>query len=586
MSEHAKIADVTTHRVGAEVVAASTGTSVAVDDAGPLDTDGGQLSLFGQVVDYVAADPDADVVTLAAPLVVDVGDRLELHPPKVRTVATVRLDDDGEAVEASVPLSLRMRLPEGVREDPDAAETVLLDWDGDGLEVTEVVGDDGHVKTQWPIAPGGAFVAGDIDGARTEMNDTGLYVYRVGPNGVPYATTTVTSLETAVGIADQDGVILGGINSLGDVSGRKVAAARSLSIRGTDLLGTLGGGVVPGWLDNLPRGIVALREIPLSDFSPVRPTATETPSYMLTANLLAGRRYRVVVVARLRANVVGGITHMRIRYAEGSATPTPASPQVGYTATTPPAPETWFSPDARCEAIHSVATDRSAKFRMSFEGDLGATPQRFGGLLYVEDVGPLIAGSAGSDYDGAGTVLYQSTWTATASRRYDGTGAAIPGSDGLTDLWYWFADPIQIENAAILFGGGATEATDAGELGKTMPDALNGATLHKSEIYIHNKTWWDSEEGHTTLATLGAATLPATKTIDGTLYVPRFPAGSGVWVEVPTSWFTNGANLGITLGDKDGFTLPGGPPAAPLTSGAMHGIGDPFAPQVRHTYSR
>ncbi len=578
MSLHGKLVDVTTRRVGVEVVVSSTGTTVAVDDAGPLGEAGGSLTLYGQPVEYVAADLEAETVTLAAPLAVEAGDRLELAPAKVEVVATVRVDDDDDAVKAIVPLNMRMRLPEGVRDNPDTAETVLLDWVGNSLEVTDVVGDDGHVKTQWPIAPGGAFVSGDPGGRHTELNDIGFYTYRVGPNGMPYPLSWITSEEAAIGVADEDGTVLGGLNSMGDMIGRRVTANQSLSVGGRDLMDLLA---------DLPRGIISSREIALDDSSAIRGTGVEIPSYWLSANLLAGRRYRIVMASRFKGHVVDGSITMLIRYAEGSDVPTISSPLIGhrgYTASTVAAGQAIY---IQAEAIHSVATDRRATFRMTFRGDYGATPQRFGGVIYVEDVGPLAAASSGTDDDGAATALYTSTWTATASRRYDLSGNAMPGNDGLTDLWYWFGDPVAIENAAFVFGGGATGATDAGEIGKTIPSALAGATLRKAEIYIHNKSWWGEEEGHTTLAALGSSTLPATKAIDGTLYVPKFPAGSGVWVEVPTAWFTAGdGNLGVTLGDKDGFTLPGGPPAAPLTSGAMHGIGDPFAPQARFTYSR
>ena len=162
----------------------------------------------------------------------------------------------------------------------------------------------------------------------------------------------------------------------------------------------------------------------------------------------------------------------------------------------------------------------------------------------------------------------------------------IMGGDGKVEVWNWTPTNTS-NNSAILFGGGADIADNASELGKTMSTALSGATLLKSEVYLHSKIVYtkDYQPGPTALGTLGATALPASKVIDGSLYVPEVPSGGGVWVEVPTAWFTGGANLGITVGDKDAWiSTPGG--AVLLPSMFINGPDDANPPRVRHTYTR
>ena len=584
---HGKLVDVSTRDVGGEVTASSVGTVVQLRDAVAFDESGGWADLFGDVFEYVSADLEADTITLAAPLAVEEGDWIDMWPSRQNTTATVRLDEDDEPVEAGVPLGMMKRIPEGTREDLETAETVLVDWVDDGLQVVDVVGDDGHIKTEWQINSGGAFIAGDPDGDRTELNSSGVYVYRLGPNGLPYSTTSLTSFETAINVMDQSGAILGGFNNLGDVSGRNVTVNREAVIRGRPLLGQLGGGDVPGWLDFLPRGIIAPRT-QSSDGSTV-PTDTEQRGPSVSANLLPGRQYRVVSWLTARTGAVDGVIRTRIRRAVNQYPPL-GSPLVGPVFTGQKAYSASVTSTYRNEGLITVQVPTKMRFVVTYEGLNGATPTRTGeATIYVEDVGPVLADSGSDEGDTNPTTRYQSTWRATASRVYDKDGAAIPGSDGKADLWYWFASPTAFESVAVLFGGATTESEDAVEIGKTLPQALNGATIHRAEIYLHNKSWYDDDEGHTALAALGAASLPApevSKVIDGNLYVPAFPAGTGVWVDVPVSWFTNGVNRGVTIGDKDGYTLNGANQSVPLTSGAMHGVDDPNPPLVRITYSR
>lgn len=215
---------------------------------------------------------------------------------------------------------------------------------------------------------------------------------------------------------------------------------------------------------------------------------------------------------------------------------------------------------------------------------MGGTPKRTGGYIYVEDVGPLLPESGGDD--NTGTVVYESVWKATESRRYRKDGAAIAGHDGEIETWFWGAAPEQFDGSGWVYGDGAVESTDSVEFGKTLPQALVGATIYKVEVYLRNKTWWAGGVQGLALSSLASSVLPATKKLDATFWSADMAEGEGRWIEVPPAWFNNGANRGIGLGDKDGQAFNDSGTLETPGSGSFHGPGDSDPPLLRITYSR
>ena len=124
-------------------------------------------------------------------------------------------------------------------------------------------------------------------------------------------------------------------------------------------------------------------------------------------------------------------------------------------------------------------------------------------------------------------------------------------------------------------------------MGKTLSQALTGATIERVQVYLKNKTFYESEKGIIVLGSLGGTSLGTSGVlIDGTERLPDMEAGEGTWLDVPKEWFTNGANTGITLGDKDGKTTLGGQGEVFLTSGVFDGINDDEPPLLKVTYLR
>ena len=187
--------------------------------------------------------------------------------------------------------------------------------------------------------------------------------------------------------------------------------------------------------------------------------------------------------------------------------------------------------------------------------------------------------------DAAPQVAYSTTWTASASRRYYKDGSPVAGSDGEVATWGWHGDPIDFQSTAIVFGGGATDSTDPAEIGKTLDDARTGATVTRARVYLRNKSFYAEEAGELGLSKLNDSTLPASMIANADQHAGPLDAGAGVWKDVPTSWFTDG-NVGVALGDSDGWFLDGDGADVPLLPAVFHGVSDEEPPLLQLDYTR
>ena len=579
-------------------------TSLTVVDALDLDAEGGRLVLpGGEVVEHDAFDPEGVSVPLvgALPVPVEDAELLEVYPPLVSTVAYVATDDEDEAtpvpVEVPSGVSGWSTLAPGASlrfEVTRAGDLVATDVIAGALEVAADQVSTGTIRSEWQMSSDGAIVMGDgQEGEQAVLTSDGLRLFVAGPNGVAYEAVSMTNGVISFGVMGQDGTRLGGISSYGAVTGTQGSFAEDVRVKGTPIVGQAAGGIQPGWMDNLPRGVIAYEERP---YPAANPASTGFELYHLhcTATLLPGRRYRVIARGQFKPGATDSAVSVRIRHASGTSKPPSGSPLVGE------GPEgarstLWCGSASanqrvtpQAEGFITVPTEQVRSFVMTYAGDYGATPLRETSYIFVEDVGPVTPQVSGGSEDGGNAVLYQSTWRATATRAYNKNGVTVPGEDGKIETWYWHGEPTQAQNAAVLFGGGAEGSTHSLELGKTMQGALLGATLHKSEIFIQNKVWGGGDIGAKGLAlsSLAGTRLPSTKTIDATFWGGELEDGEGAWVEVPTSWFTNGASRGFCLGDKDRQALNGAGVLTYLRPGSFHGINDTDPPLVRHTYSR
>ena len=437
----------------------------------------------------------------------------------------------------------------------------------------------GFLQAQWIITESGAIIAGDPEGARVEITSDGIRVFVLGYNGIPYEAVSMVNGEVSFAVVDQTRGMLGGISRAGNVTGQQAAFSKGVSVRGTDVLGQLGGSAAPGWMDLLARGILPGRKAS-SVTTAYRSAGTEAIYLRCKATLHPNRLYRVVSNMEIQCNTNSGVARQRIRMATGGAAATTSSPMLEqYTGTA--GYSALVGMTTRVEDILSVDVVTKVEIASSYLGINNAGARANGGDLYIEDVGARGIDPGGGD-DEAAKTLYTTTWRATASRGYSRTGATISGKENEINLWF-FGDVA--ESAGVLFGGTAHEVDDVSEQGRTLPQALNGATIHRVELQVTNASWWNPDNTNMAFNTLSSSSLPSTKVVEGYTLVRDIPEGSAVWVDLDPSWFTNGTNRGITMGDKDGSLAVGGN-TYQMGAGVFQGPGDPDAPLLRVTYSR
>lgn len=529
-----KLTSVSTLPIGSEVIEVGDGW-VRVFDAAKFEESGGVLLAGAVELTYTSADPEADIIELVGTDGLAPGDQLQIVPPKLVTEAVVRVDDHGaEPVVAIVPRDSNLSLTDGVRDNPDMQETVLLRWDGSTLVVDSIV-------------------------------------------GVPPV------VNAPIGVVSTDGT-QSGLSMAGNYTGARISLSSGVDIRGSDLLGGLGGGPVQGWLDLLPRGLIpgGYRETDLQASD--KNADTEAAYLKLAVTLEANRRYRVRGRLRAQLRATDGVLRTRLRMTKGSSEPTTSSEQRDI-ATTGKVYTANIQMDSTVEDIFTPSESSQYRFVLTYQGLNGSKSAGRYARIYVEDIGPATIQVGGTE-DGSTRVLYQSTWTATATRLYHPSGVAASGRDGDLAQSYWRSGPEEFTSPAFVCGGGAASSDNAAEVGKTMPGALDGATIHKAEVYIRCKQWVNTSRAILTFSTLGGGALPVSKLIDGNVWGGYLNSGEGAWFTLPVSWFTNGDNRGVCIGDKEGRTNDALGRGLDLESGYFHSIDDTNPPLLRFTYSR
>lgn len=146
------ISSVTTQPLGAQVmeVAASGATVLVVEHVSDFADEGGQLQLASPAevlttLAYSGVDRDACTITLASPLPWTVDDEsfAAVYPPASVQVASVLVDEESapgetDTIEALVPFTMRAMLVDGIRDDPDMAEQVVVGVVGGEYTLTDL----------------------------------------------------------------------------------------------------------------------------------------------------------------------------------------------------------------------------------------------------------------------------------------------------------------------------------------------------------------------------------------------------------------------------------------------------------------
>lgn len=425
------------------------------------------------------------------------------------------------------------------------------------------------------IAGNGVIISGTPTGARVEQSSQGIKVFALGYNNEPYEAVSMINGKTSFSVVNQTVGVAAGISSEGDVTGQTGSFKNNLYFKGVDMTGTLSGSPVTGWMDLLARGIVPGGLSTSTTLGTA--SSAETRGITVRGMVYAGRRYRVRGAWLGKISAASGVVRLRIRYTYDGSLPTTSSPVSGA-APTFSGYSSSVSVGGDVETILAPSSNGQLTVVLTHQGLAGATAQKEWSQIYIEDIGPKNLEFPENE-DGSVKTLYTTSWKATQSAGYAKGGGRIARKNNQIDLWYFGNS--EAEQAIALFGGTAMTTDNQSEVGRTMPQALNGATIHKVTLEITNAMWWDKNVRNMAFGALAGSALPAEKVVEGTKVVSNIAEGSTISVDLTASDFTNGTAQMVTIGNRNASVN-----GATMGSGRFQGPADASPPVLTVVYSR
>lgn len=417
-------------------------------------------------------------------------------------------------------------------------------------------------------------IAGNPLGAHVEVSGSGLVAYGVNSDDDIVPTSRLGTGDTdALAIFDPStGETLASLDSEGKVSATKA----TLGLGGGDTI--INGLPFEDHLDPLPRGQIVYAESPTQASSA---TVNTVYAYLEVQCILEpGRSYRVSTSPVYMSSGTAGARGLIFLYRRsGGGTVTTAAPSTQvdsaryYLPTTPLA---YKGPGLSTSVrIPPSASPTEYRFLLAFMGE-GANVNLVASAGYpvtltVDDVGPYIEETGiyrFTDQGGsAGTTKanYVSIWKASHHSTYDGNGNLRSGVNDMVQGFYG-----SHQQAIAGFTGGAVTCSHSGELGKTIGQALTGATVTKVQAWLYANHWWNNSGG-TALVGVSSA-IPPFPTSGVGAYSPQvasanWPKPGGRWVTLPTTQNPRSIYVGrapssslIYYGKFNGSTYPSSNP--------------------------
>jgi len=455
----------------------------------------------------------------------------------------------------------------------------------------------GFLNASIGIGTTGAIMAGDWSKSYARIDDKGFSTYTVAEDGTQYMATSLGSATTnSLTIADATGVTRASITPDGDVAANTVTVADDVSIAGADLIGQrlpYAGSSGASWLDTLPWGLAGASNMGATVAGrSVTASASEvvTPLQVVTATVWPGRTYQVTMPFAYYADNLSSTTkaYMGVRaYSTvgSQAKPTPADPSasgggVGYSIRVhsagggPISDNLVFTVTPNADAGGPVQMKVMVASSVKNATMAYSVPAGGSWLLTVQDIGPYVP-DTGYPVGGPSVSQFVSQWKASFSRSYDKNGADSY-ADYQQNILRHGGDALT--HSAFVCNDGAI----SGEKGKTIAQALTGATVTKVEVGVASLYWASANGGTLSLLPLGATSPAATDTSPGDPkkgVEKKFTTRSQwQWTTVPTGWITP-TSTGVRLGPtwfygttNQGYFANHRHPSAP--------------PQIRITYTR
>jgi hypothetical protein len=500
-----------------------------------------------------------------------------------RFVTTVAVDSSGNTSVRSDEASITVL---GVTAPDMEANSVTANAIAAGSVAAEKI-------TTGELAAGVEIIAGDPDNNYASMSDTGFRVFTADPvDGVPNEVVRMgTSSGDMFAVTDAAGAVKASISETGRgaFTGLSVDAtefdAESKPVGGLSIFGK----EFLEWLDAFPRGVCAWENF-ASDVTSLSNTEYGYGEIGFTA--YPGRLYRISIRGMIETNTTGGIPRVLVRMTFADAPTEAASPLV----TSPPLLQVrpnWQS-DANEEYSFSdfamlyneTAVSRNVRVLLTIWSDTIGTATMYapgtgasnfaspeaGATIVAEDVGPYTG--QGGAYNTGGSVVtpvksYVSTWNASNSADYLGSGSADSYSD---DLKQGYSAASGDSHACIVFAGNAV----SGETGKTIASALSGATLTKVEVYLYANHWYYNSGGTALIRAYNSTSLSGSTPTGTIKSVGSWPKPGGKWVDITS--IATASIRGVTLGKAGSTNL--------LYYGRFNSHTQANKPQLRLSYKR
>jgi hypothetical protein len=354
-------------------------------------------------------------------------------------------------------------------------------------------------------------VAGNPTGARAEMNPDGFKVYRApdGDSGSEaYLLTSLgsASVDDVFTVLNSSGAEVASITSDGSISGYKGSFSESLSIDGTDLVGTLTAEPVDvtldteiGYLDWHSRGLKGYYG-PSGAF-PVQGT-NQRGSMDFEFIGIAGRVYEITVQGLARHTASNGHTLIQFRKTQvdldtGNAPTDPTSSSPTFGQLTRVKGETNVYNGFTHHVLYTPSRSERARFLLCYAAGTAGTAQIANVEITVKDVGYRYAystdwqtNSSGADGGGSPPATkpkkrYTSRWYATSITNYQGTTSSPPSGGSHRMGQGRVANMGTARRSFALF---SSSTAVSGETGKTLAAAIpsSGVTIVDVKVRLSN----------------------------------------------------------------------------------------------------
>lgn len=177
---------------------------------------------------------------------------------------------------------------------------------------------------------------------------------------------------------------------------------------------------------------------------------------------------------------------------------------------------------------------------------------------------------------------YVTVWTANAGATYRGDGTKRNDTTNLAQGYYDSTNGNQQAVALFTAANSTPEPGYTGETGKTLADALAGATVVKVEEWVYFEHWNYTSGGTARIGRYAGAAVPATYTgAAPTITSPGWPRQAGRWIDV-----TAATDLAQLAAGNVGLSLGPGIGTDKTYYGRAHGHTDPHPPRRRITYNK